>query len=71
MDERNLADIRALYHRYTNANGATRMQIQEIVIDTNGGGRLPIDKYLAVLLTDGPACAAGKKSFESVAQNTE
>ncbi len=63
-----LAEIRELYRRDTDGRGAARMQIQEIVIDTNGGGRLPAEKYLSVLSSDGPACAAGKKTFEAVAQ---
>ena len=39
-----LAEIRNLYAGYTDAQGGTQVNLQGIVFDTNGGGRLPIQK---------------------------
>jgi len=45
-----LSQIRGLYNRYTDQSGATQVNLQGIVFDTNGGGRIPLDKYLAATL---------------------
>ena len=49
-----LAQIRTLYRQYTDPNGADMVDLQGIVFATNGGGRLPVAKYLdaALLLRD-------------------
>jgi hypothetical protein len=44
-----LAEIRGLYAEYTDAQGGTQVNLQGIVFDTNGGGRLPLQKYLEAL----------------------
>ncbi len=62
-----LAEIRELYGRYSDAQGATRVNLQGIVFDTNGGGRLPIEKYLAATVEERQALADGSKSLEEVA----
>ena len=48
--EEYLAEIRNLYAEYTDAKGGTQVNLQGIVFDTNGGGRLPIQKYLEATL---------------------
>ncbi len=45
-----LDEIRALYRRYTDTRGADRVNLQGIVFDTNEGGRLPVEAYLAATL---------------------
>ena len=61
-----LAQIRALYGKYTEAAGGSRVAVQEVVIETNGGGRLPIEKYLEATLTERDALRAGSKSIDAV-----
>ena len=48
--EEYLAEIRKLYAEYTDAQGGTQVNLQGIVFDTNGGGRLPIQKYIEATL---------------------
>ena len=47
-----LAEIRALYHEFTDARGSAKVNLQGIIIDTNAGGRLPLEKYLAATLAE-------------------
>ncbi len=42
-----LARIREFYREFTDVGGGTQVNLQGIVFDTNNGGRLPIEKYLA------------------------
>jgi hypothetical protein len=42
-----LARIRALYREHTDTAGASRVNLQGIVFNTNDGGRLPVERYLA------------------------
>ena len=63
-----LAEIRGLYSKYTDSRGSTQVNIQGIVFDTNGGGRLPLDKYLEATLVERDALIAGRKSPESIAK---
>ncbi|MBL8901644.1 MAG: DUF1587 domain-containing protein, partial [Planctomycetes bacterium] len=60
QSEERLAAIRALYRRYTHPGGATQVNLQGIVFDTNAGGRLPIERYLeaALALREGPRSPA-------------
>jgi hypothetical protein len=56
-----LAAIRALYRRYSDANGADIVNVQGIVFATNDGGRLPVLQYLEATLAlrdDSPAAEA-------------
>ncbi len=48
----NLARIREFYHEFTDVGGGTQVNLQGIVFDTNIGGRLPIEKYLAATLEE-------------------
>lgn len=63
-----LAQIRALYRQHSDAAGASQVNLQGIVFDTNDGGRLPIEKYLAVTLAEREALRSGTKSIAAVAQ---
>jgi hypothetical protein len=42
-----LAQIGALYHTYSDNAGASQVNLQGIVFNTNDGGRLPIERYVA------------------------
>ena len=63
-----LADIRGLYSLYTDDRGGTQVNLQGIVFDTNGGGRLPLDRYLEVTLRQRESLANGKASIETLAR---
>jgi hypothetical protein len=45
-----LTEIRALYRQFTDPEGADKVNLQGIVLDTNKGGRLPLERYLRALL---------------------
>ncbi len=62
-----LADIRAFYGQFTEASGGSQVNLQGIVFDTNQGGRLPVEKYLAAMLAERQARAAGRKTVAAVA----
>ena len=47
--------------------GGDQVNLQGIVFDTNEGGRLPLEKYLAATLAEREALAAGAKTIEAVA----
>lgn len=42
-----LARIREFYRQHSDAGGGTQVNLQGIVFDTNSGGRLDIEKYIA------------------------
>jgi Protein of unknown function (DUF1592)/Protein of unknown function (DUF1588)/Protein of unknown function (DUF1587)/Protein of unknown function (DUF1585)/Protein of unknown function (DUF1595)/Planctomycete cytochrome C len=66
--EETLAKIRELYREYTDPRGGgDRVNLQGIVFDTNQGGRLPLDRYLAATIAERQALASGTKSVETVA----
>ena len=58
--EEKLAAIRAFYARFSETGGAQAVNLQGIQFDTNAGGRLPLEKYLAATLEirDGKTLAA-------------
>ena len=62
-----LAEIRGVYALYTDERGGTQVNLQGIVFDTNGGGRLPLDRYLEATLLEREALATGRKSLEVIA----
>src|SRR5262245_30624632 len=45
-----LAQIRAFYREFTDPRGGDKVNLQGIVFETNEGGRLPLEKYLAATL---------------------
>src|SRR3954471_10710829 len=63
-----LAKIRQFYSQFTDSGGSSTVNLQGIVLDTNGGGRLPVDKYLAATLIERDAVASGRKSIAAAAQ---
>src|SRR3954468_6662939 len=63
-----LSRIRAFYSRFTDSGGNSTVNLQGIVLDTNGGGRLPVEKYLAATLIERDAVASGRKSIAAAAQ---
>src|SRR3954453_7883494 len=63
-----LAKIRQFYSQFTDSGGSSTVNLQGIVLDTNGGGRLPVDKYLAATLIERDAVASGRKSIAAAAK---
>jgi Protein of unknown function (DUF1592)/Protein of unknown function (DUF1588)/Protein of unknown function (DUF1587)/Protein of unknown function (DUF1585)/Protein of unknown function (DUF1595) len=63
-----LAQIRAFYQEFTDASGGTRVNLQGIISETNRGGRLPLEKYLAVTLAERESLRTGAKTIEAVAR---
>ncbi|MEI6343532.1 MAG: DUF1592 domain-containing protein [Verrucomicrobiota bacterium] len=61
-----LADIRALYRRHTDPRGADRVNLQGIVLDTNAGGRLPVEAYLRVWIEN--RASSAPKSIPELAR---
>ena len=62
-----LAEIRSFYSEFTEASGATQVNLQGIVFNTNGGGRLPVEKYLTATLARRQELAQGGDHLEAVA----
>lgn len=62
-----LEEIRAFYARYCDSGGATAVNLQGIQFETNGGGRLPLERYLKVTLSERAAILDGTKSIADVA----
>lgn len=63
-----LMEIRELYTKYTDSRGSTTINVQGIVFESNGGGRLPLDKYLEATLVERDALTSGKKTTADVAK---
>ena len=64
-----LARIRDLYRDFSDAGGGTQVNLQGIVFDTNNGGRLAVEKYLAATLIERDAIQSGTKSIVDVAKS--
>lgn len=62
-----LAQIRDFYGQFTDAGGGSQVNLQGIVLDTNQGGRLPVEKYLAATLAERDALAAGRTTIAAAA----
>lgn len=63
-----LARIRGIYHQHTASGGASQVNLQGIVFNTNDGGRLPVEKYVAATIVEREALEAGQKSIVDVAK---
>ncbi len=63
-----LDQIRDTYRRHSSSQGGTRVNLQGIVFDTNDGGRLPLEAYLAATLAERESLTQGHKSVETVAR---
>lgn len=62
-----LAAIRAFYARFSDNGGGTKVDLQGVKFDTNSGGLLPLEKYLATTLVEREALTSGSKSISAVA----
>ena len=62
-----LAKIRAFYAEFSASGGGTSVDLQGIKFDTNGGGVLPLEKYLAATLENREALAGGAKTIPQTA----
>jgi hypothetical protein len=62
-----LGKIREFYREFTDPTGGDRVNLQGVVFDTNQGGRLPVERYLAATIADRQALTSGAKSIEAVA----
>lgn len=60
--------IRDLYREFSAEAGGTKVNLQGIIFDTNSGGRLAVEKYLAATLVERDALQSGKKSIADVAK---
>jgi Protein of unknown function (DUF1592)/Protein of unknown function (DUF1588)/Protein of unknown function (DUF1587)/Protein of unknown function (DUF1595)/Protein of unknown function (DUF1585)/Planctomycete cytochrome C len=66
--EETLAKIREFYREFTDPRGGgDRVNLQGIVFDTNQGGVLPLERYLAATIAERPALTSGVKTIEAVA----
>jgi hypothetical protein len=63
-----LARIRDFYRQYTDPRGGATVNLQGIVFDTNQGGRLPVERYLAATLAERDALTSGKKTIDRLAR---
>ena len=62
-----LAQIRGIYLRHTDTRGSTPVNLQGLEWETNDGGRLPLEKYLAATLAEREPLASGNKTLDAVA----
>ena len=62
-----LAEIRQFYAQFTDAGGSDQVNLQGIVLDTNKGGRLPLEKYLRATLDERESMWNGRKTPATVA----
>ncbi len=63
-----LAAIRKFYARYSDSGGATAVNLQGIQFETNGGGRLPIERYLAASIVERNGLTSGTTTLADAAQ---
>lgn len=62
-----LVRIREFYQQFTAAQGGEKVNLQGVIFDTNQGGRLPLEPYLAATLEERDALTKGTKTVASVA----
>jgi hypothetical protein len=62
-----LAEIRAFYGERTDASGGAKVRVQEVTVDTNAGGRLPVARYLAPLIAEREAIAKDLNRIDAIA----
>lgn len=61
--------IKTMYRRETEIQNSARVNLQGIVFDTNDGGKLPLERYIAATLSERSEIREGKKSLAEVAAN--
>jgi len=66
--EETLAEIRSLYAKHSAKTGATQVNLQGVVFDTNDGGRLPFAVYLRAIHEERSRLEGGHKSMEQIAR---
>ena len=66
--EEYLARIREFYARYTVSGGGTQVNLQGIKFDTNQGGRVPLEAYLAATLGARDDLRDGRTTPEAIAR---
>jgi hypothetical protein len=64
-----LTRIRAFYREFSDSRGGEKVNLQGIVFDTNEGGRLPVEKYLATTLAERESLKAKRRTIETVARD--
>lgn len=62
-----LNEIRSLYARYSAKTGATQVNLQGVIFDTNDGGRLPFSLYLNALIEERKSLEQGSKTLSEIA----
>ncbi|MDA1049670.1 MAG: DUF1592 domain-containing protein [Planctomycetota bacterium] len=62
-----LARIQGFYRNFTEDGGGSAVNLQGIQFDTNQGGVLGVEKYLAATLQERESLRAGSKTIEQVA----
>ncbi|WP_435005564.1 DUF1592 domain-containing protein [Tundrisphaera lichenicola] len=68
----NLAKIRDFYREFTDPRGGgDQVNLQGIIFDTNEGGRLPLERYLAATIVEREALSSGAKSIETLAKERD
>ena len=65
-----LEKIRNFYARYTDTSAGDQVNLQGIVFKTNGGGRLPLEKYLTTLQKHRAALRTGSVTFDQLAKDS-
>lgn len=63
-----LADIRNFYGQFTDPTGGEQVNLQGVIFNTNGGGRLPVEKYLAATIVERAALNDGRTTIATVAK---
>ncbi len=66
-----LAQIQAFYRQFTVDGGGSAVDLQGIKFDTNQGGLLPLEKYLAATVEEREAVTGGLKTIEEVARERD
>ncbi|MFN7877650.1 MAG: DUF1592 domain-containing protein [Pirellula sp.] len=62
-----LEQIRSLYAKYSAKTGATQVNLQGVVFDTNDGGRLPFSLYLKAILEERDNIDQRNKTLDEIA----
>lgn len=62
-----LARIREFYRQYSDASGGDQVNLQGVVFETNDGGRLPVERYLAATLEARDALKQGDAAIAKIA----
>jgi hypothetical protein len=65
-----LAAIRQFYDRFSESGGGTAVNLQGIRFETNGGGRLPLERFFSALLKNRQSLADNTLSFNDLARST-